>query len=134
MYLLSGHIEFKITSGVEIRDANKLLFILTSNCKEDIIAFLYPFDLLKGPFIIPLSCDDFQHSGVAGFIEIEIKVNQKSMQIVVISENSEGGVIQLIKMFCFKFHEILLNRFSETMVFNIHCSVLIDFVYDILVE
>lgn len=98
------------------------------------ITFFNPFDLFQGPFIVPLGCDGFQYGGVAGFIEAEVKVNLKSMRIAVISENSQGGVIQLIEMFCLKFHEIHLNRLPETIVLDIHRSVLIDLVYDILVE
>lgn len=82
------NIGFKIISRVEILVTSKPSFILTDYCKENIIAFLYLFDMFEGPFIIPLGCNGFQYSGVTGFIEVKIKVNPKAMRIVVISENS----------------------------------------------
>ena len=51
------NVGFRITSRVQTGDASKLLFALTSNCREGMIAFLYPFDLFEGPLIIPISCD-----------------------------------------------------------------------------
>ena len=56
------------------------------------------------------------------------------MRIAIIFENSQGGIIQPIKMLCLKFHEIYLNKLPETIILNIHRLVFIDLVYDILVE
>lgn len=55
--------------------------------------FLYLFNLFKGSFIIVVSYDDFQYSSIISFIIVEIKVNLKFIQIVVISENSHNGII-----------------------------------------
>ncbi len=65
---------------------------------------------------------------------IEVKVTPKSMWIAVISENPQGSVIQLIEMFCFKFHKIYLNRLLEIIVLDIYRLILIDFIYNILVK
>lgn len=69
-------------------DVSKLFLALTGYCKEDMIAFFSPFDLLEGVFIVSLGYDSFQHGGVTGFIKAKVKVNSKSMRIVVISEKS----------------------------------------------
>lgn len=132
---MSSRIKFRITSGIEIGDANKLLFAFAGNCREDsMIGFLYPFDLLKGPFIILLSCDGFQYGGIVSFFEVKVKINLKSMRIAVISKNSQSSVIQPIKMLCLKFHQIYLNKLLETIVLDIFRSVLIDLIYNILVK
>lgn len=53
------NVGFRITGKVKTRHASKLLFALTSDCREGIIAFLYPFDLFEVPLIIPISCNGF---------------------------------------------------------------------------
>lgn len=53
------NIGFRITGRVQIGNASKLLFALTSDCREGMIAFLYPFDLFEGPLIVPISCNSF---------------------------------------------------------------------------
>ena len=125
---------FGITSKVTIGNASKLLFTLTSDYKKGIIAFFHPFDLFKGPLVILVGCNNVQHGSVEDFIEVEVKLNPKSMRIAVISESCQDGVIQLIIIFCLKFHEIYLNRLPKTIILNIHCLVLMNLVYDILVE
>lgn len=61
-------------------------------------------------------------------------INPKSIRIAIISNNFQDDIIQLIKMFYLKFHKIYLNRLLETIVLNIHASILVDFVYNILIE
>lgn len=56
------------------------------------------------------------------------------MRIAVIFENFEGGIIQLIEIFCLKFHKIYMNKPLDIIVLDIHHSVLIDLAYDIRVE
>lgn len=56
------------------------------------------------------------------------------MHIAIISENSQGGIIQSIQVFYLKFHKIYLNRLSQTIVLDIHYFVLIEFIYNIFVE
>lgn len=96
--------------------------------------FFNPFDLFQARFIASFGCNGFQHSSFAGFIKTEININPKSMQIAVISKNSQDDIIQQIKMFCLKFHKIHLNRLPETIIVDIHHLVLIDLVYNILIE
>lgn len=98
------------------------------------IIFFNSFDLFQGLFIISLGCDGFQHGSITGFIKAEVKINPKSIQIAVISENSQSGVIQSIKMICLKSHEIYLNRLPEIIIFDIHCLVLIYIVCNIFIE
>lgn len=61
-------------------------------------------------------------------------INSKFIKIAVFFDNSQNSVIQLIKIFYFKFHATYLNRSPETIVFNIHYSILVDLVYDILIK
>ena len=83
---------FRITDRVNIRDANKLLFALTSDSREGMIAFLYPFDLFEGPLIIPISCDGFQHGGGKSLGTI-VNVDPESMRITIFSDTSPGAVV-----------------------------------------
>ncbi len=56
------------------------------------IAFFNPFDLFECPLIIPISCDGFQHGGGKSLGTI-INVNPESMRIIVVFDNSPGGVV-----------------------------------------
>lgn len=49
--LLSSHIKFRITGGIDKKNTNKLFFMLTSNYKKSIIAFFYLFDFFEDPVI-----------------------------------------------------------------------------------
>ncbi len=51
------------------------------------IEYFYLCDLFKDPFIIPFSYDSFPHSNIIGYFEIEVKINLKFMQIVIIFKN-----------------------------------------------
>lgn len=53
------NVGFKITSRVQTWDANKLLFAMPSDCKEEMITFPYLFDLFVSPFIILIGCNRF---------------------------------------------------------------------------
>lgn len=75
-------IGFRITSKAKIRDVGKLLFAMMSDCREGIIAFLYPFDLFKGSFIITLICNNFQN-GVSISFETSIRINPKFIWIIL---------------------------------------------------
>ena len=86
------NIGFRITSRVQIRDASKLLFALTSDCREGMIAFFYQFDLFEGPLIIPISCNGFQHGGGKS-LGIIVNVNPESMRIAIFSNTSSGAAI-----------------------------------------
>ena len=86
------NVGFKITSRVQIKNTNKLLFTLTNDCKKGIIAFLDLFDLFEDPLIIPISCDNFQHGGGKSLKTI-INVDPESLQIAVFSNTSAGGAI-----------------------------------------
>ena len=79
------NVGFRITSRVQIGDASKLLFALTSDSREGIIAFLYLFDLFEGPLIIPISCNGFQHGGGKSLGTI-VNINPESMRITVFSD------------------------------------------------
>lgn len=57
------NISFKFTNRINIRGANKLLFALTSNYREGIIAFFYPFDLFDYLLIILICYNNFQYGG-----------------------------------------------------------------------
>lgn len=60
------------------------------------IMFFNLFNKFPALFIILLSYNSFENSNIIDYIEIEIKVNVKSMRIAVISQNSQDYVIQLI--------------------------------------
>lgn len=98
------------------------------------MVFLYPINLFEGLFIIPVSCNGFYYDGATSCIEVEIKFKPKFMHIAIIFENFQGGIIQLMKMFCLKFHKVHLNRLRETIVLNFYCSVLIELVYNIFIK
>lgn len=72
------NVGFRITDRINIKDANKLLFILTSDSKKGMIAFLYLFDLFEGLFIILISCDGFQYGGGKSLKTI-VNINPESM-------------------------------------------------------
>lgn len=76
------NVGFEITSRVQIRDAGKLLFVLTSDCRECTIAFFYLLDLFESLFIIPISCNGFQHCNCKSFRTI-VNINLQSMWITV---------------------------------------------------
>lgn len=86
------NIGFRIIDRVNIRGTNKLLFALTSDYREDIIAFLYSFDLFEYPLIIPISCNGLQHGGSKSLGTI-VYVNPESMQITIFSDVFPGAVI-----------------------------------------
>ena len=86
------YIGFRITNRVNIRDANKLLFILTSKCRESMIAFLYLFYLFECLLVISISCNSFQH-GSGKNLEIIVNVNPESMRITIFSDTSPGAVV-----------------------------------------
>lgn len=96
--------------------------------------FFYLLDLFKGSLMILVGCDGFHCSSIISFIEVEITFNLKSMHIAIISKNSQDDVIQLIKIFCFEFHKIYLNRLSDIIVLDIYYLVLFDLVYNILIK
>ena len=99
---------FKITNRVNIRYTSKLLLALTSDCKENMIAFFYPFDLFKSLLIIQISCNSFQDDGGKGFVTI-VNVNPESMQITIFSNIFSGAIIYHIAMFYLKLFKICLN-------------------------
>ena len=72
------NVGFKIIDRVNIRDASKLLFALTNDYREGMIAFLYPFHLFECLLIIQVSCNGFQHSG-GKCLRTIVNVNPKSM-------------------------------------------------------
>lgn len=47
------------------------------------------------------------------------------MQIAIISENFQDNIVQLIEIFSFKFSKQNFNKLLETVVFNIHCFILV---------
>ena len=57
---------------------SKLLFALTSDCREGMIAFLYPDDLFEGSLIISVRCNGIQYAGGKS-ISVIINVNPESM-------------------------------------------------------
>lgn len=103
--LLFRYINCKITSRVKIVGNSKLLFTVMNNCKKGMIMFFYLFDIFKDLFIILLNYNTFEYWGIIDFIRIPVIVNPKSIWIAVIFDNSEGGIIQLIKIFCLKFYK-----------------------------
>lgn len=86
------NIGFRITSRIQTKDVSKLVFALTSDCKEGMIAFFYPFDLFKGPLIIPISCHGFQHCG-GKILKTIVNANPESMRIIVFWDTSSGAAI-----------------------------------------
>lgn len=86
------NVGFRITSRVQIGDANKLLFALTSNGKKSIIAFFYSFDLFKSLLIISISYNGFQHGGSKN-LETIVNINPKSMQIIIFSDMSPDATV-----------------------------------------
>lgn len=108
--------------------------MFVGDCRKGMIVLLYPFDLFKCLLIILFNCNSTQYANIVGFIKTKIKINSKSMQIVLISENSQGIVILLIIIFYFKFYKIHLNKLLKTIVLNIYRLVLIDLLYNILIE
>lgn len=87
------NISFRITDTVNIRGASKLLFALTSDCKEDMIAFLYLFDLFECPLIIPISSDGFHHGSGTSPTGAKVMINPESIRIAVVSNNSSDIVV-----------------------------------------
>ena len=49
LYPLSSYIKFRVTNGVKMVVTNKLLFVLMSDCRESMIAFLYLDNLFEDP-------------------------------------------------------------------------------------
>lgn len=65
---------FKITGSIQIKNASKLLFALTSDYRKAILAFLYFFNLFKSPLIILINRNNFQRNDNKGFKTI-ININ-----------------------------------------------------------
>ena len=114
------NVGFRITSRVQTRDASKLLFALTNDCREGMIAFLYPFDLFEGPLIMPISCNSFWHGGSKS-LETIVNVDPESMRITVFSDTFPGIAVQHIEMFCLKLFKIHLNINPKFIVVDV-CS------------
>lgn len=66
--------------------------MLTLDCRENMIAFLYSFDLFKGPLIIPVRCNDIKHISSKS-IDIIVNIDLESMQIIVFSDTSSVAAV-----------------------------------------
>ena len=64
----------------------------------------------------------------------KVIVNPVSMRIAVISHKVPSGALKLVKMFCLKLLEVNLNIILETIIFGVCSCVLIEPIYDVLVE
>lgn len=121
------------TRRVKIGDVNKLLFTLTSNSGKSMIVFLYSFNLFKGPVIIPVGYNGFQHSGSKSSTSIKPIVDPVLIEIAVIYYHSPSRVVKFVKQLCLKFFKIDLNTCPETTVFIACGCILIKHVYCILI-
>lgn len=128
------NIGFRITDRVNIRGASKLLFALTSNCKEEMVAFFYPLDLFKSPLVISSSCNDFQHGSGTNSTGTNLFINLISMQIVVVHYYSLSRAMKFVKILQLQFFEIDLDIYLEIKVFISCGCVYIKLVYCILVD
>lgn len=61
-------------------------------------------------------------------------VNHVSMWIRVISHKISSGVVKLVKIFRLELLKVNLNIVPETIVFGICNCVLIESMYDVLIE
>lgn len=76
--MLFSYYKFRITSRVKIRNANKFLFILTSNFRQDIITFFYLFDLFENLFIILFGYYSLQYDDIRS-VKVKVMINSESM-------------------------------------------------------
>ena len=67
--------------------ANKFLFALTRDYTENMIAFLYSFDLFNGFPIIPVRCNGIKHIYNQN-IDVIININPESIWISVFWDTS----------------------------------------------
>ena len=127
------NIGFKITNKVNIRDINKLLFALTNNYRESIIAFLYIFDMFECLLIISISYNSFFYS-VSKSLGTMVNVNPKSMQIIIFSDMFLSAVVKHIKMFCLKLLKICSNTNLKFIVLDVSSSANIEPMCNQLIE